>query len=387
MAIRITFETVDVEGAESLTPIKILTYDSKGSGITAAGKQALIDLLEKVAYIDEDGQDYLDALEAALFPPANLVSISAVYTQTSSVFAGDDLDDLKDDLVVTAHYDDGSSEVVTTYTLSGELSDNPSIITVSYGGKTTTFSVALTVVSSISAVYTQSGTVYDTDTLDSLKADLVVTATYTDQSTATVASTDYTLSGTLTGGTSTITATYGGKADTFTVTVVLYSIPNGTHDYTGTSDTDYNGRSIAVSGSHHVTYIHSNSTSSKQAGTYAIFDTVSLNAAAGDSANLSGHTDVLFTLPANATVVYELTNIQRTLCSGAQAARSIFASAMRSGSTSIASTGNLSTETSKAVTITTSEATDINLVFVYAAAHVKELEFDVSLTVNGERWL
>lgn len=222
MAIRITFETVDVQGAESLTPIKILTYDSKGSGITAAGKQALLDLLEKVAYIDEDGQDYLDALEAALFPPANLASITAVYTQTSSVFAGDDLDDLKDDLVVTAHYDDGSSEVVTTYTLSGELSDNPSIITVSYGGKTTTFSVALTVVSSISAVYTQSGTVYDTDTLDSLKADLAVTATYTDQSTATVASTDYTLSGTLTAGTSTITVTYGDKTDTFSVTVTQY---------------------------------------------------------------------------------------------------------------------------------------------------------------------
>lgn len=219
MAIRITFETVDVEGAESLTPIKILTYDSKGSGITAAGKQALLDLLEKVAYIDEDGQDYLDALEAALFPPANLVSITAVYTQTSSVFAGDDLDDLKDDLVVTAHYDDGTTEVVTTYTLSGELDENPSIITVSYGGKTTTFSVPVTVVSSISAVYTQSGTVYDTDTLDSLKADLVVTATYTDQSTATVVSTDYTLSGTLTAGTSTITVSYGGKTDTFTVAV------------------------------------------------------------------------------------------------------------------------------------------------------------------------
>lgn len=219
MAIRITFETVDVQGAESLTPIKILTYDSKGSGITAAGKQALIDLLEKVAYIDENGQDYLDALEAALFPPANLVSITAVYTQTSSVFAGDDLDELEDDLVVTAHYDDGTTEVVTTYTLSGELSDNPSIITVSYGGKSTTFSVPVTVVSSISAVYTQSGTVYDTDTLDSLKADLVVTATYTDQSTETVASTDYTLSGTLTAGTSTITVTYGSVTDTFSVTV------------------------------------------------------------------------------------------------------------------------------------------------------------------------
>lgn len=75
------------------------------------------------------------------------------------------------------------------------------------------------VLSSITAAYTQSGTVYDTDTLDTLKADLVVTATYSDGSTATVAAEDYTLSGTLTEGTSTITVSYGGKTTTFNVTV------------------------------------------------------------------------------------------------------------------------------------------------------------------------
>lgn len=75
------------------------------------------------------------------------------------------------------------------------------------------------VLSSISAVYTQSGTVYDTDTLDSLKADLVVTANYSDSSTQTVPADDYTLSGTLTAGTSTITVSYGGKTTTFSVTV------------------------------------------------------------------------------------------------------------------------------------------------------------------------
>ena len=71
--------------------------------------------------------------------------------------------------------------------------------------------------SSITAVYTQSGMVYDTDTLDSLKSDLVVTANYEDGTSAMVS--DYTLSGTLAEGTSTITVTYGGKSTTFTVTV------------------------------------------------------------------------------------------------------------------------------------------------------------------------
>lgn len=74
-------------------------------------------------------------------------------------------------------------------------------------------------VSSISAVYTQSGTVYDTDTLNSLKDDLVVTAYYSDSSTQTVPAADYTLSGTLTVGTSTITVSYSGKNTTFNVTV------------------------------------------------------------------------------------------------------------------------------------------------------------------------
>lgn len=89
---------------------------------------------------------------------------------------------------------------------------------------------AAVVLSSISAVYTQSGTVYDTDTLDSLKADLVVTAIYSDSSTQTVPAADYNLSGTLTAGTSTITVSYGGKTTTFSVTVE-YGVPSGFTKY------------------------------------------------------------------------------------------------------------------------------------------------------------
>ena len=71
----------------------------------------------------------------------------------------------------------------------------------------------------ITAVYTQSGTVYDTDSLDSLKTDLVVTAVYEGGNTETVPAANYTLSGTLTAGTSTITVSYGGKTTIFDVTV------------------------------------------------------------------------------------------------------------------------------------------------------------------------
>lgn len=199
-------------------------------GIEAAGgltndvKTALLQIAEKVAYIDEHGQDYYDDLYDALYPSASLVSISAVYTQSGTVYPTTSLSALKDDLVVTAYYDDTSSEAVPAadYMLSGALTVGTSVITASYNGKTATFNVtvsAVPTVSSISAVYTQSGTVYDTDSLDSLKADLVVTATYSDSSTATVPSTDYTLSGTLTVGTSSITVSYEGETTTFSVTV------------------------------------------------------------------------------------------------------------------------------------------------------------------------
>lgn len=87
------------------------------------------------------------------------------------------------------------------------------------GNLSITITAVLVELVSISAVYTQSGTVYETDSLDSLKANLVVTATYSDSSTGIVASADYTLSGTLSVGTSTITVTYENKTDTFNVTV------------------------------------------------------------------------------------------------------------------------------------------------------------------------
>lgn len=44
-------------------------------------------------------------------------------------------------IVVTAHYSDGSAEAVTGYTLSGTIAEGNNTVTVSYGGKTTTFTV------------------------------------------------------------------------------------------------------------------------------------------------------------------------------------------------------------------------------------------------------
>ena len=137
------------ELGEELTDIKDGLEDleetvSQLGGLSDDVKQALLQIASKVAYIDEDGQDYYDALEAALYPSADLVSISCVYTQSGTVYDTDSLDSLKSDLVVTAHYSDQTTETVTTYTLSGTLTAGTSTVTVSYGGKTTTFAVTVT---------------------------------------------------------------------------------------------------------------------------------------------------------------------------------------------------------------------------------------------------
>lgn len=281
-----------------------------GGGMSPAVKEALLDCFEHVAWIDDDGQVYYQALYDALYPKV-LASITAVFNQGQNViYDTDTLDDLTQYLTVTATYDDSSTATIasTEYTLSGTLTPGTSTITVTYKSKTATFNVTVThmagtvtitntltgcttsnaaasgtegasysatitassgysltgatvsitmggtditasaytngtisiaeltgnlvititavavTLSSISAVYTQSGAVYPSTSLDSLKTDLVVTATYSDSSTATVPSADYTLSGTLTEGTSTITVSYGGKTTTFTVTVTAEPI-------------------------------------------------------------------------------------------------------------------------------------------------------------------
>ena len=219
---------VTVIPAENLNDIQdaiIALENAPAQGLTEDMKQALLQIARKVAYIDDQGQTYYDDLYDAFYPPKTVVLITAVFNQGGTVIYDDTaLDDLKQYLTVTAKYDDNTTAILPdgSYTLSGLLEAPSSTVTVVYNGLTTTFTVNVTArptLSSISAVYTQSGTVYDTDTLDSLKDDLVVTAHYSDSSTATVAAADYTLSGTLAEGTSTITVSYGGKTTTFSVEV------------------------------------------------------------------------------------------------------------------------------------------------------------------------
>lgn len=109
--------------------------------LTTQAKNAILDCFENVVWTSDEGQTYIDALRGAFFP---LISISAVYTQSGTVTTATPLDDLRDDLVVTANYDGGTTEVVSDYLLSGVLTAGTSTVTVTYSGKTTTFTVTVT---------------------------------------------------------------------------------------------------------------------------------------------------------------------------------------------------------------------------------------------------
>ena len=125
---------------------RLEAIEESGVGLSEDLKQALLQLANKVAYIDDDGSDYYQDLYDALYPPAELESISATYTQSGTVYDTDTLDSLKADLVVTANYSGGTSEVIPAsgYTLSGTLTEGTSIITVIYAGLTDMFNVTVT---------------------------------------------------------------------------------------------------------------------------------------------------------------------------------------------------------------------------------------------------
>ena len=163
--------------------VETIESSDGGDGLTDAIKFALLACFDHVAWDDDDptGQTYIDALYDALYPPADLVSISVVYTQSGTVYDTDTLDSLKSDLVCTAHMSDQSTRIVTTYTLSGSLIEGTSTITVSYGGYIATFSVTVSsIMQTIPITWSGSGSDSTTNAVDARNGDLYWTLPFVD---------------------------------------------------------------------------------------------------------------------------------------------------------------------------------------------------------------
>lgn len=208
-----------------------------GAGMTEDLKAALLQIAEKAVYIDAGGQQYYDDLYNALYPPVPATGITLNKSAIRMLDLGDE-----ETLVATVTPADTSDTVVweSSDPDIASVDQNGKVTAIDYGSTTitatagsvsATCAIAVAALSSITAVFTQGGqTIYSDDTLDSLKQYLTVTATYSDGETEDVPAEDYTLSGTLTVGTSTITVTYEEETDTFEVTVTQavtrYTITN-----------------------------------------------------------------------------------------------------------------------------------------------------------------
>ena len=227
-----TDKTLSVLGAPAdakITGDRLNEVETDFFDLKEALRVNLLELLSNAAYTEDDMSQYYNDLATALGEEI-LVGITAVFNQgANKVYAVDGLDSLKQYLTVSARYSDGTSTTLqnSDYTLSGTLSEGVSTITVSYDDSTTTFDVTVSSLAadSITAVFNKgSNNVYSGDDIESLKQYLTVTAHYSDNSSRIIQSIDYTLSGTLTEGTSTITVSYDGETTTFDVPVESVSL-------------------------------------------------------------------------------------------------------------------------------------------------------------------
>lgn len=230
---------------------------TSGSGVTTDVRSAIYALLSNTAFLDDDGSvsTYLRTLKAwaetVTGITLNLTTLSITRNGTSQLLATT----TPAGGAVSWSTSDGSVATVSNTGLVQGVGNGSCAITATSGDFSATCDVTVTgfaTLTSINAVYTQSGTVYDDADLSDLKADLVVTATYSDSSTAIIGNDAYVLSGTLTAGTSTILVTYGGQVDTFTVNVAstapLYPLTNGSFTFT---NGQYSGV-LTISNNNHI---------------------------------------------------------------------------------------------------------------------------------------
>lgn len=120
-----------------------VTWESSDAGIATVSGGVVTPISNGSCTITAKAGSYSAAcavtVDIAEEEQVTLTSISATYTG-GDVAVGTALTDLIG-ITVTGIYSDGSTSAITGYTLSGTIAEGSNTITVSYGGKTTTFTV------------------------------------------------------------------------------------------------------------------------------------------------------------------------------------------------------------------------------------------------------
>lgn len=115
-----------------------------GSGLSENAKTALLACFEHVAWVDEHGQDYYDALESALYADQYPKITATFNSGTNTIYTDDDISSLKQYLTVKYYADRSSAGQIISandYTLTGTLTEGTSTMFVAYNNLTTVFTI------------------------------------------------------------------------------------------------------------------------------------------------------------------------------------------------------------------------------------------------------
>ena len=202
-------------------------FEQLEPGLSDEAKAALLACFRAVTWSDDNYQTLYQNLRTALYDRfwivTNTLSNCTTSNPSGSVKKGESYTAT---IMPNTGYTLANASVIVTMNgvdITSTVYSNGVISIASVTGDLSiTISASALVISRISANYTQNTNVYDVDSLDILKDDLVVTAIYTDDSRQIVPSTSYTLSGLLTVGTSTITVIFNEVSTTFNVVVTDY---------------------------------------------------------------------------------------------------------------------------------------------------------------------
>lgn len=340
-------------------------------------RQAMLALFEKAAYIETGLADEV-AVVRAWAEATTSITVSPSTASVSSASPTAQLTAVTTPAGGAVTWASSNTAVATVSSagLVTAVGNGTATIRATSGNVSASCAVTVTgfaTLTGITAVYS-GGSVTTDATLSDLTSDIVVTGSYDDSTTAVI--TDYTLSGTLSAGTSTITVSYGGFTDTFTVTVTetaLYPLP----DIARTAVTG--DITVEVTNGNHVKVI----ITASSRGPY-------IYAASAQGAFYTSR-GTLFEVPDGASWETEATNIS---FSGNSSADNYFAAVLKpSSSESFGSTGRIAISTTGDGTLedvsisgTAESAATIYclLIFVYRSVTI---EFDYKFRVNGTRYI
>lgn len=207
----------------------------KAGNLTNNIRNAMLACFQKVAWVDQTGTYFYNALYDALY------EVQGITLNKYNI----EINELDDTYQLSATTDPEEAAVFwsSSDTMVAEVDQTGLVTAKGFGVATITASagehtaecivtVSVVTVESITAVYNQTNTVYELSYLDACKSDLTVTAHLSNGQSEVVPSENYSLSGSLVAGTSTITVTYADKTDAITVNVTALT----GHDYIKLTD-------------------------------------------------------------------------------------------------------------------------------------------------------